>query len=166
MVFKLYTKIDLKCTWNPQHWYLNVCINQQILAIVLEFICALICITNEGLKIVLISSVWHKNQCVTWTPKTSEITPQSIFYGHMIEENSLVLTYSESTDQNTILELGAGALLDAYLWTRCPWMMPFWYDTYPRAPRVTSVMWQPQTQLAGGLLTWTLKSSVVKFGAR
>ena len=50
MVFNFYTKIDLKCTWNPQHWYLNVCINQQIIAIVLEFICALICITNEVLK--------------------------------------------------------------------------------------------------------------------
>ena len=37
LVLKLYTNFDLKCTWNPQLWYLNVCINQQIVAIVLEF---------------------------------------------------------------------------------------------------------------------------------
>ena len=42
LVFKLYTIFDSKCNWNPQNWYLNVCINQQILEIVLEFTCALI----------------------------------------------------------------------------------------------------------------------------
>ena len=50
LVFKLYTKIDLKCSWNPKLWYLNVCINQWMLAIALEFTCAPRYVTDEGLK--------------------------------------------------------------------------------------------------------------------
>ena len=50
LVFKLYTNIDLKCSLNPQHWYLNVCLIQQILGIVLEFTYAMIYITDEGLE--------------------------------------------------------------------------------------------------------------------
>ena len=50
LVSKLYTQINLKHTWNPRHCYLNVCINQQILAMKLEFACAPIYLTHEGLK--------------------------------------------------------------------------------------------------------------------
>ena len=36
----------------------------------------------------LILSVWHNNQCVTSALKTSEFTPQSIFYGRVYSNQS------------------------------------------------------------------------------
>ena len=54
-----------KSTWNLNYCY-------QILAIALEFTCAPIYIIGAGLKIILISSVWHENLCVTWTQTVFE----------------------------------------------------------------------------------------------
>ena len=54
----------------PKHCYFDVCINQQIFAIALEFTYAPIYIwPMKGWKIVLISYVWHNNQCERWTRK-------------------------------------------------------------------------------------------------
>ena len=50
LISKLCTLINSKYTWNQKLCYLNVCINQQILATRLEFICAPIYLTNAGLK--------------------------------------------------------------------------------------------------------------------
>ena len=67
----------------------------------------------HGWKIVLISSVWHKNHCVTWTQKTSEIIPQCMFDGQWYGKTVWELTSNGITAWNTIPSTALGfPLLD------------------------------------------------------
>ena len=40
-------------------------------------------LNDEGLKIVLISSVWHNSQCVTWTPKKHQKWRFKVYFTDM-----------------------------------------------------------------------------------
>ena len=96
---KLYTRTGSKCTWDPEHCYLNAWINQQILDIYIYiYICIYIYIyiylTATGLNNCIdLKSVCYNSQCITWTQEISEIIPEIKRYGHVSQDNSLGAYY-------------------------------------------------------------------------
>ena len=103
---------------------------------------------------------------VTQTRKNIRNYLSTYIYRHVIWGNVWELTCDESPAWNTILEHRLRASLVGHLWPECSWMKPFWYGTYPRAPRVTCATDRHRHNGREDPLTWSLRSFTVAYGVR
>ena len=125
----------------------------------------------KGWKIVLFSTIWHNSQCVTWTWKHPEITLKLYFMDLSHRKTVWVLTPSESTARNMILERRPRASLVAYLWSGWPcvavWDMGNWgglFQILVAAPKwITWLVWTNKIRISNEA---KLETRVIAIGER